>query len=277
MDPIERKLIKRLKNSEPDSFTVFFERYSGKIYNLAFRMCGNREDADDIVQETFILAFLKMDAFREESSVYTWLYTIAKNLCLRRLENREKSHYSSLDKLLHKVLLHENQNVFSVVERQYYVNQVKDGCLLGLLKCLSFYQRIAFILNILLDVKVRDISIILDKSEPATRMLIHHAKQNIRGFLCKNCSLYNSGNPCRCENLINFSLQKGWIHKFEDGELHKIQITPLEIEREISDLKKVTLLYHSLEDRQPSEKIIHIIKEKINKQESHIFNPKKVK
>jgi RNA polymerase sigma-70 factor (ECF subfamily) len=260
-----------------ESFTVLFEQYHKKIFSLAFRMCGNREDADDIVQGTFIQAFANIDRFKEESGIYTWLYTIAKNQCLRLLQNRKRSSVSLLEKLIQTAQSQQGEDHFEAAERQDYINQVKDGCLLGLLRCLPFNQRIAFILNVLLDVKVKDISRLLGKSEAAARMLIHHARQNIKEFLCKNCSLYKSDNPCHCENLIQFSLQHGWIRITAENGSYRQTITPLEIERELNDLKKITMLYRSLEDHQPSEKMIDFIQEEINKQTFRIFDPKKVK
>jgi RNA polymerase sigma factor (sigma-70 family) len=277
MDPFERQLVSKLKMGEQESFTILYEQYSKKIYSLAFRMCGNKEDADDIVQRTFIQAFANINSFKEASGIYTWLYAIAKNLCLRLLENRKRTSFSSLDRLVHTVQSQENQDDFTDVEKQYYINQVKEGCLEGLIRCLSFYQRIAFILNVLLDVKIGDIAVILNKTETATKMLIHHAKQNIRSFLCKNCSFYNPSNPCHCENLINYSLKQGWIQKIPDNALDRPRITALVIEKEISDLKKMILLYNSLEDRQPSENVIHFIQEEINKPTYNIFYRQKVK
>ena len=78
MDFLESQLIKKLKDGDKDSFTYFYEHYSKKIYGLAFKMCGNKEDSEDIVQKTFIQAFNNINSFKEESSIYTWLYIIAK-------------------------------------------------------------------------------------------------------------------------------------------------------------------------------------------------------
>jgi RNA polymerase sigma factor (sigma-70 family) len=268
----EKQLVGKLKNGDHESFAFLFEQCSGKLYSLAFRMCGNREDAEDIVQRTFVQAFININNFKAQSSLYTWLYAIAKNLCLRLLENRGKSTFSSLDQLIHTAS-QESRDDFTAVEKQYYINQVKEGCLLGLLRCLPFYQRIAFILNVLLDVKARDIAAIINKSETAARLLIHRAKQNIKTFLCKNCSFYYPDNPCHCENLIDFSLKQSWIQKLPDTKATALsQITPLEIETEINDLKKITLLYNSLEDRPPSESMIRDIQQKIGDSQYQIFN-----
>ena len=274
MDITEKQLVSGLKRRDQESYRVLYERYGKKVYNLAYKMCGNHEDADDIVQSTFMQAFINIDGFREESGIYTWLYMIAKNLCLQLLEKRKKRSFSSLDMLIHTV--QPQENAYTATEKQYYIDQVKEGCLLGLLRCLSLYQRMAFILNILLDVKVRDIVVILDKSDTATRTLLYRAKQNIRGFLCKNCQYYNPDNPCRCENLIDFSLKKGWIETMPEGGPQK-HITALKIEREIKDLQKITMIYASLEDSEPSKTVVQAIKEAINQRTYDIFNHKKVK
>lgn len=92
--------------------------------------------------------------------------------------------------------------------------QVKDGCLLGLLRCLSLNQRIAFILKVLFDIPIEDVALIIDKSKNSTRILICRARKNLREFLCRNCSLYSEDNHCKCENLILFSLKQGWVEKY---------------------------------------------------------------
>ena len=59
-------------------------------------MTGNKDDASDITQDTFIQGFKSIDKFRGESQIYTWLYKIAKNKCLRLLEKKNKTTFLSL-------------------------------------------------------------------------------------------------------------------------------------------------------------------------------------
>lgn len=240
-------------------------------------MCGNREDAEDIVQKTFIQAIIHIKDFKGESSIYTWLYTIAKNLCLKLYKERKRSSFSSIEALIYLVKSSEDSDNLSILEKQYYINQVKEGCLLGLLRCLPFNQRLAFILNVLLEVKVKDAALVIDKSETAVRLLVYRAKQNLKGFLCKNCSIYDKNNPCRCENLINFSIKNGWIEKTTNqNTLSEMYNNIIEIENEISSLKKIIRIYNSLDDNKPLEKRIQAIRKEINKDSYKIFS-KKVK
>jgi len=251
---------------------VLYKDYSRRIFNLAYRMTGNKDDANDITQETFIQAFKSIDTFKGESQVYTWLYRIARNNCLRFLAKKYKTTFLSLQELTEKVSSPVSEEI-SESEKSEYIMQVKDGCLSGLLRCLSLQQRLAFILNVLLNLPIEQVASVLDKSENATRILVHRSKQNIKDFLCCNCSVYDSRNPCRCENLINFSLKQGWI-----GGSSTIMDDAVRIEAEIGDLKKVVNLYKTLQEVTPSMGFNKLIQQLLSdKQDFLILSDKKVK
>lgn len=250
---------------------IIYKKYSKKIYNLAYRMTGDKDDASDITQDTFIEGFKSLEKFRGESHIYTWLYKIAKNKCLRLLAKKDKATFLSLQELIENTSSPVADEI-SETEKISYITQVKDGCLSGLLRCLSLQQRLAFILNVLLDLPVGQVASIIEKSENATRILVHRSKQNIKDFLCRNCSLYDSKNTCRCENLINFSLKQGWI------SLNNPTNNPERIESEIKDLKNVVSLYRTLQETSPTnqldKQIQRLLAEKVD---FLILNDKKVK
>jgi RNA polymerase sigma-70 factor (ECF subfamily) len=246
---------------------IIYKKYSKKIYGFAYRMTGNKDDACDITQDTFIQAIKSLDTFKGESQIYTWLYKIAKNKCLRLLEKRNKTTFLSLQELIDKTSSPVSDEI-SETEKMNYISQVKDGCLSGLLRCLSLQQRLAFILNILLGLPLEQVASIIDKSGNATRILVSRSKQNIKDFLCRNCSLYDSKNSCRCENLINFSLKQGWI-SFTN---------PTRIESEIKDLKNVVSLYKTLQETSPTYEFDKQIQQLLaDKEDFLILNGKKVK
>ncbi len=223
---------------------IIYNKYSKKIYNLAYRMTGDKEDANDITQETFIQAFKSIDKFKGESHIYTWLFKIAKNKCLRFLAKKKKTSFKSLEELLNNYSSPVSEEI-TESEKWTYIQQVKDGCLSGLLRCLSIQQRLAFILNVLLNLPISHVASVIDKSENATRILIHRSKENIKSFLCNNCSLYDSKNKCRCESLINFSLKQNWIDL--NSESNNIE----QAETEIKSLKNVVGLYQTLHETIP--------------------------
>ena len=171
------------------SFEEIYTQHSRKVYNLAFRMTGDVQLAEDIAQETFIQVFKNLAKFRGDSQLSTWIYSIARNSCLRQLTKTKRKSYHSIELLIEKVNLSPASEKYNEPEKQFYINQVKNGCLLGVLRCLSFNQRMAFILNVLFDMHISDVSAIINKSENSTRILVHRARKNLREFLCNNCSL----------------------------------------------------------------------------------------
>ncbi|MCS7250551.1 MAG: sigma-70 family RNA polymerase sigma factor [candidate division WOR-3 bacterium] len=86
----ESELIKRAKNGNDEAFEMLISRYEKKIYNLAYRLLNNEEDAAEVLQETLIRAYRFLKKFQERSSFYTWLYRIAVNVALRKLKKRAK-------------------------------------------------------------------------------------------------------------------------------------------------------------------------------------------
>jgi RNA polymerase sigma-70 factor (ECF subfamily) len=264
-------------NSE-DRFVLAYNEFSGMIYNLCYKMTGSREDAEDIVQKTFLQAHLSMDRFREESKLSTWLYAIAKNLCYQYLSNKKRSTFLSFQKLIIDNQSGNQDHLYSGIEKEYYIKQVREGCLLGLLRCLPLQQRLAFILHVLLHVDFNSVAAILGKSESAARTLAHRARKSIKAFLCEHCSLYHSGNPCSCDNFISFSLERGWIEPF--GGMNKSCSSAFYAESiagEINELKKLTSLYASLPEWLPSDQLTDHIKKSISNQDYSIFAQRKVK
>ncbi len=77
----EAKLVARSLKQDHDAFGQLVERYATVIANLAYRMVGDRTEAEDLAQETFVAAFKSLPTFRAESKFSTWLYRIAANKC----------------------------------------------------------------------------------------------------------------------------------------------------------------------------------------------------
>lgn len=88
------------KPSCADETETFFAqllcRYRTPIVNLAYQLLGDRDEAEDVVQETFVQAFLHLERFRKQAGVFTWLYRIAINACRMRLRKRRPLSLSEI-------------------------------------------------------------------------------------------------------------------------------------------------------------------------------------
>ena len=81
----EAGLLARLRARDPNAFETLVITYQHRVFGLALRMLGNRAEAEDIAQETFLRAHRAVGEFRGEARLGTWLYAIASRLCLNRL------------------------------------------------------------------------------------------------------------------------------------------------------------------------------------------------
>src|SRR5919206_4151665 len=84
----EMALVERCRRGDLSAFEEIYKAHAGKLFSVACRMLGNPADAEDLLQEIFLSAHRKLDGFRGESALGTWLYRLATNHCLDYLRSR---------------------------------------------------------------------------------------------------------------------------------------------------------------------------------------------
>lgn len=98
-DP-ERLQLEHARNGDLDAFSALVERYSARVYGVCFSYLGNRQDAEDCAQETFVKAFRAIADYQFLSSFYTWIYRIAANTCMDFRRRQSKHATISLDEAM---------------------------------------------------------------------------------------------------------------------------------------------------------------------------------
>jgi RNA polymerase sigma-70 factor (ECF subfamily) len=96
----EAELLVHLRAGEPAAYRQLVELNSANVYNVALKLLGDEQEAEDVLQETFLSAFKAMDRFEGRSKLSTWLYRIAYNASLMRLRKRKQMTAFSLDRPL---------------------------------------------------------------------------------------------------------------------------------------------------------------------------------
>jgi RNA polymerase sigma factor (sigma-70 family) len=217
----DRDLIELAREGDPASLEALLRNHQGWVYNLALRMVGNTEEAEDLCQEILIKAFLRISTFEGRSSFRAWLYRIAVNQLLTMRESRQErenrtssapwdndafvSGYLESAAIDHKTMPPDLALVAA---------EVKAKCLLGMLMCLGRRQRLVYILGDMLMVGSRAGSAILGVSEESYRQILSRARRRLRTFIGDRCSLLNPGKPCTCELSAMASSKSGYIDPF---------------------------------------------------------------
>lgn len=97
MSDKEKHLLRMAKSGDVEAFEQLIEGYQRKIFNIAFRMLGNYDDAGDMAQEVFIRMYKSISSFKEQSSLSTWIYRITTNVCLDELRKRKNRKITYID------------------------------------------------------------------------------------------------------------------------------------------------------------------------------------
>ena len=92
-------LLRRLRERDERAFRELVEEHRDKVFNLTYRMLGNRAEAEDVAQEVFISVFKTIETFREESKFSTWLYRVTVNHCKNRIKYLARRHDRDQDEL----------------------------------------------------------------------------------------------------------------------------------------------------------------------------------
>lgn len=93
----DAELLDRCRKGDMAAFGTLVTKYQDRVFNAIFRMCGNRDDAEELSQEVFVKALENLNRFRQESRFYTWVFRIAVNLTISRRRRGGRLQFRSLD------------------------------------------------------------------------------------------------------------------------------------------------------------------------------------
>jgi len=177
----DKELLELFRDAERRNFAfnLIIRKYQQKLYWHIRKMVIKHDDADDILQNTFIKVWKGLDGFREDSKLYTWLYRIATNESLTFLK-QQKTKY------LLPIADYENQ-LKETLESDENFNgddiQIKlQKAILGLPE----KQRIVFNMKYFDEIKYEEMSVILNTSVGALKASFHHAVKKIEKYFNEN-------------------------------------------------------------------------------------------
>lgn len=162
--------------SKSTAFTQLVKKYQQRLYWHIRRLVVSHNDADDILQNTFIKIWKHLDNFREESNLYTWMYKIATNEALSWLEHlKRQQQYLTVGETIYL------ENKLSQ-ENGYNSNKIEWKLQKALLT-LPEKQRIVFNLRYYDEMPYEEMSVILETSVGALKASYHHAVKKVETFL----------------------------------------------------------------------------------------------
>lgn len=184
-------LVERAQQGDAAAFDELVTRYQDSLFRVARRMCGEVEAAEDVLQETFVKAYLNLDRFRGEAKWSTWLYRIAQNECLMRRRREPEQPVDSLDEVLEMAEGEVHQEVADwsanpeAVALQGELRVVLDEAIAALPED----YRLIFLLRDVEGFSAKEVQGITGLTIPTIKARLHRA----RLFLRKRLSEYFQG------------------------------------------------------------------------------------
>lgn len=189
----EKLLISRSKAGDIEAFEELIEAYQKKIFNFAYRIIGNYDDAADLAQEALIRIFKSIGGFKEQSSFSTWIYRITTNVCLDEIRRRKNKKEHSLDEevqvddgQLKRQIMSEDPGPDEVYEREELRGIVKEA-----IDKLPEEQRIVITLRDIQGLSYDEIAEVLDCPGGTVKSRISRARQALKKVLSSKLELLN--------------------------------------------------------------------------------------
>ena len=163
----------RVLKGDRKAYALLVDEYKSPIYNLAYRMTGNLEDADDLTQETFIRAYQYLWRYDTSKKFFTWLYTLALNLI--RNHFKKNKYNKSSEELSAHLLADKNPSpeteLIETQEISVYLLRLEDES--RALLIMKFHQGLTF----------EEIAQITGKSLSAVKMRIYRGLEKLKELL----------------------------------------------------------------------------------------------
>lgn len=172
-------VIARARAGDPDAFRELVERHSRAVYRVAYRITGRAEDAEDVVQETFLRAYRQLDRFESRSQVGTWLHRIAANCAVDLLRGRPRREMNEEAETLDRLRGADTDSALPSPERALFGRQIAER-VRDALDTLTEMERAAFTLRHFEGLSIEDISRTLGLRASATKHSIFRAVKKMR-------------------------------------------------------------------------------------------------
>ena len=173
--------IRKVIDGDSKAFEEIVVTYQKRIYYTVLQMVMNHDDADDVLQETFIKAFTKMDTYDSEYPFYPWLYRIAINTALNHQKKKARQRATSLDDLegnVHSAELSETPRQNSELEGEELADELMHA-----LEAIPIEQRVVFTLRVSDGLSYQEISDTLDISIGTVMSRLSRAREKLRSLL----------------------------------------------------------------------------------------------
>ena len=183
-DEADEALMIRYQNGEVRAFEILLERHRRPVYNFILRFVGSRELAEDLIQDTFLRVIRGASNYQQKAKFTTWLYTIARNLCVDQSRRKKHRKAASLDQPMTKSA--ESGTLLDVIpgkdmpsDRKAVSRQLHQT-IHKAINSLPDEQREVFLMREFLNMPFKQIAQIVEMPENTVKSRMRYALEKLR-------------------------------------------------------------------------------------------------
>jgi RNA polymerase sigma-70 factor (ECF subfamily) len=185
MSELERSLLRRLRDRDERAFRELIDDHRDRVFNITYRMLGNRAEAEDVAQEVFITVFKTIESFRGDSKFSTWLYRVTVNHCKNRIKYLARRHDRDRDELDETSSQQTNGAVTGLPVRAQAPDKAlqsaqREKLLQEAIAGLDDDQRAVVILRDVEDLSIEEICEITGLADGTVKSRLHRARLVLR-------------------------------------------------------------------------------------------------
>jgi len=199
-DTEQQNLVKQAIDGNKESLSEIISFHQPFIYNVAWKMCHNPVDAQDLTQEVLIKVITKLGQFNFKSKFRTWLYRIVVNEFLQSKRRKGEAQFSGFDDYGERLdqVPNPELSIKEEISYQELSKEMQIQCMSGMIMCLNREQRLIFILGASFGIDHTMGADIFGISPQNFRIKLHRARKDLFNYMNNKCGLVNKENPCRC-------------------------------------------------------------------------------
>jgi RNA polymerase sigma factor (sigma-70 family) len=208
----DEELVAKAQNGDWQAFEELIQRHQAWIFNIAVRMVGRREDAEDVTQEVLLKVLIRLSTFQGKSRFRTWLYRIVANHVLNLKQRPGEISFSELGQQIDQLPdQHLSDPSEADLPAPVLIEEAKISCTMGMLLCLDRRQRLVYILGEIFKVNSEIGAELMDLSSANFRQLLSRARHDLSNYMNNKCGLLNQANPCRCARKTRSFIELGVV------------------------------------------------------------------
>jgi RNA polymerase sigma-70 factor, ECF subfamily len=205
----KEEILRSAIDGDINAFQTLFAEFQNQLKSYLYRLLADRNDVDDLTHDTFIRAFSKISTFNQDSSLKTWVFSIATNLAYDHLRKVKRWQADAQDRGADLAIGSEEvKRVFWIAHDTspagtYEMKEHIDFCFTCISKTLPIENQVALILKDIYDFQVKEICLILGKSEGVIKHLLKDARNIMTDIFEHRCALINKNGVCHQCSHIN--------------------------------------------------------------------------